>query len=50
MNKEPSLLKKGDAVSIISTARKVIKKDIQKSIDEKDSSAVLQEYATKMGA
>ena len=33
MNKEPSLLKKGDAVSIISTARKVIKKDIQKSID-----------------
>ena len=33
MNKEPSLLKKGDVVSIISTARKVIKKDIQKSID-----------------
>ena len=33
MNKEPSLLKKGDTVSIISTARKVIKKDIQKSID-----------------
>ncbi len=33
MNKEPSLLKRGDAVSIISTARKVIKKDIQKSID-----------------
>ena len=33
MNKEPSLLKKGDAVSIISTARKVIKEDIQKSID-----------------
>ena len=33
MNKEPSLLKKGDVVSIISTARKVVQKDIQKSID-----------------